>query len=72
MLDKPRTHRFEPAEQVAYAPDGFIDREGVFSRDECAAIAADCEALITDLEAVQPQPGRGRLKPAATAISLAT
>lgn len=50
MLDKPRTYRFDAAEQDAYASDGFIVREGVFARDECAAIAADCEQLIADLE----------------------
>ena len=53
MLDKIRTFRFDAAEQGVYARDGFVVREGVFSREECVAIAADCEKLIADLEAAQ-------------------
>ena len=42
MLDKTRTFRFDATEQGVYARDGFIVREDVLSREECAAIAADC------------------------------
>jgi len=53
MLDTTRTFRFEAAERVRYERDGFIVREGVFSRAECAAIAGDCETLVSGLEAAQ-------------------
>jgi phytanoyl-CoA hydroxylase len=51
MLDKARSFRFDDAERASYARDGFVVREGVFSREECGRIAADCEDLIRQLEA---------------------
>lgn len=53
MLDKTRTFRFDEAERARYARDGFIVREGVFSAEECARIAADCESLVARLEAAR-------------------
>src|SRR5512138_3233165 len=53
MLDKTRTYRLDADERTRMARDGYVVREGVFSRDECAAIAADCEAMVADLEAAK-------------------
>jgi hypothetical protein len=53
MLDKTRTFELTAAEREGLERDGFVVREGVFSRDECAAIAADCETLIAELEAAK-------------------
>src|SRR5258708_6383037 len=44
-------HRLSPAEQAVLARDGYVVRERVFDAAECAAIAADCEALVSRLEA---------------------
>jgi hypothetical protein len=38
-----------PGEEEAYTREGFILREGVFTRPECEAIAADCETLMEQL-----------------------
>ena len=51
MLDKTRTFRFDADECAALECDGYVVRQGVFSREECAAIAQDCEDLLRDLEA---------------------
>ena len=53
MLDKARSFGLSAAEKAALARDGFVLREAVFSRDECAAIAAECEAMVADLEAAK-------------------
>jgi hypothetical protein len=42
--------RFDAGEREALARDGYVLRSGVFDAGECAAIAADCEALIDLLE----------------------
>ncbi len=44
-------HGLSPDERASLARDGFVVREGVFSQGECAAIAADCEALVQALTA---------------------
>ncbi|HLI65462.1 MAG TPA: phytanoyl-CoA dioxygenase family protein [Caulobacteraceae bacterium] len=51
MLDHAANFEMTPQERAALAGDGFVLREGVFDAAECAAIAADCEALVTDLAA---------------------
>jgi hypothetical protein len=56
MLDKVLTHRMSADERQSLARDGFVLREGVFDRAECAAIATDCEDLLSALEAA----GRGK------------
>lgn len=53
MLDKTRSWRMDAAEREALARDGFVVRRGVFSREECAAIAAECEAMVSGLEAAR-------------------
>jgi len=53
MLDKTRIFRFDAAEREQLARDGYVVREGVFSADDCAAIARDCEALVANLEAAK-------------------
>ena len=51
MLTKARSFDLDAAERGRLDADGYVVREGVFSPPECAAIASDCEALITDLQA---------------------
>src|SRR5262249_29921317 len=53
MLDKTRSHRMDDGERQRLARDGYVVREGVFSRAECAAIAAACEARVDGLEAAK-------------------
>ena len=53
MLDKTRTFNLDAKEEAGLDRDGFVVREGVFSPDECAQIAADCEAMVSDLEAAK-------------------
>jgi len=53
MLDKTRTYRMDAAEREQLARDGYVVREGVFSKAECAAIAAECEAMVSGLEAAK-------------------
>jgi hypothetical protein len=48
MLDR-TSFRLSNEEQARLATDGYVVRERVFDAGECAAIAADCEALIGDL-----------------------
>src|SRR2546423_15283844 len=48
---QPAASDLPPAEAAAYRSDGFIVRERVFDAAECAAIAAACEALMSDLAA---------------------
>jgi len=43
--------RLNAQECDALAHEGFVLREAVFDAGECAAIARDCEALVTSLEA---------------------
>jgi ectoine hydroxylase len=50
MLDKTRAYRMDAAERERLAEDGYVVREGVFSREECATIAAECEAMVAGLE----------------------
>ncbi len=45
--------RLTTSEKAALARDGFVVRERVFGPADCAAIAADCEALVARLEAVK-------------------
>jgi hypothetical protein len=52
MLDRVADYKMTPAERAQLDRDGFVLREGVFDAAECAAIAADCEALITQLAAL--------------------
>jgi hypothetical protein len=49
MLDRAADFRMNAAERAALARDGFVLREDVFDASECAAIAGDCEALMTKL-----------------------
>jgi ectoine hydroxylase len=44
-------HRLSEGERDAMVRDGYVVRERVFDRDECAAITAECEALVDDLVA---------------------
>jgi len=53
MLDKTRTWRMDAAEREQLARDGYVVREAVFSKAECAAIAAECEAMVGGLEAAK-------------------
>jgi ectoine hydroxylase-related dioxygenase (phytanoyl-CoA dioxygenase family) len=54
MLAKsPLSFAMDADEIARLAGDGFVVRESVFSRAECAAIARDCEALVADLEAAR-------------------
>lgn len=43
--------RMNTAERATLDRDGYVLREGVFSRDECAAIARDCESMVDQLTA---------------------
>ena len=52
MLDRVADHRMTVAERTLLARDGFVLRQGVFDAAECAAIAADCEALVSELAAL--------------------
>jgi hypothetical protein len=53
MLEKTRTYRMDEGERERLARDGYVVRQGVFSRAECAAIAAECEAMVSGLEAAR-------------------
>jgi hypothetical protein len=53
MLDKTRTFNLDAKEEEGLDRDGFVIREGVFSSEECAAIAADCEQLCSELESAK-------------------
>lgn len=50
MLDKTRTFNMDTAELELLDRDGFVVREGVFSRAELDQIAHDCETMVSDLE----------------------
>jgi hypothetical protein len=50
MLTRSPSFEMDDAERRRLDVDGYVVRQGVFSPAECAAIAADCEALIADLE----------------------
>jgi phytanoyl-CoA hydroxylase len=51
MLDRVADHRMTASEKAQLGRDGFVLREAVFDAQECAAIAAECEALVTRLRA---------------------
>ncbi|MFI4935803.1 MAG: phytanoyl-CoA dioxygenase family protein [Caulobacterales bacterium] len=53
MLRKSPNFDLDAAERRRLDVDGLVVRQGVFSPAEVAAIAADCEALIRDLEAAK-------------------
>lgn len=56
----------DAGERDRLASDGFLVRENVFDGKECAAIAADCEALLSDLIAAK----RGEAAPGSAAAAL--
>ena len=47
------SYRLEAAERARLEHDGFVVRERAFDALECAAIAADCEALVAELVAAK-------------------
>ena len=51
MLTRTPSYRFDARERGLLATNGFVVRDAVFDAGECAAIAADCETLVKDLEA---------------------
>lgn len=53
MLDTRIDYRMDARERDSLARDGFVVREAVFSRAECARIADDCEAMVADLLAAK-------------------
>lgn len=53
MLDKVKSFAMDANERALLARDGYVVREGVFSKAELAAIATDCEAMVTELEAAK-------------------
>lgn len=53
MLDKTSTFKLSRPEQAKLARDGFVVREGVFTKEECVAIAQASEALLRKLEAAK-------------------
>jgi ectoine hydroxylase-related dioxygenase (phytanoyl-CoA dioxygenase family) len=53
MLDTKTDFTMDVRERESLARDGYVVRESVFSRAECARIAEDCEAMVTDLEAAK-------------------
>src|SRR5579872_6102555 len=53
MLAQKTAFDMSPDERRRLDADGYVVREGVFSPAECAAIAAECEALVTRLEGVE-------------------
>ena len=42
-------HRLTPPERDVLERDGYVLREGVFSRDEVTEITEACERLVADL-----------------------
>lgn len=53
MLAKSASFELDAAERRRLDIDGYVVRERVFDAAECAAIAADCEALVGRLEAAR-------------------
>ena len=53
MLDTKTDFTMDARERESLARDGYVIRESVFSRAECAQIAEDCEAMVSDLEAAK-------------------
>ncbi len=51
MLDKTRTFRMDASERAQLTRDGYVVRDAVFSAEECKLIAADCEDMVSRLEA---------------------
>jgi len=66
-MSKP-SFRLTAAEHETLAKDGFVLREAVFDAGECAAIAKDCEALVTQVAAAS----RGHKRLADDAIAQLT
>ena len=66
MPGDPKSFALGAAERERIAKDGYLLREGVFSGEECAAIAADCEALLSDL--VAAKQGKEPIGSAAAAL----
>ena len=50
-MSKP-SYRLSAAERETLAQDGFVLREAVFDAGECAAIAAECETLVSQVEQI--------------------
>ena len=50
MLAERASHQLSPEEARGLEVEGFVVRQRVFSPAECAAIAAQCEDLVTSLE----------------------
>lgn len=53
MLTKTRSFEMDATERRQLDALGYVVREAVFSRAECADIAAECERLVADLEAAK-------------------
>ncbi|HZZ34559.1 MAG TPA: phytanoyl-CoA dioxygenase family protein [Caulobacteraceae bacterium] len=53
MLDKATSYVMSADEREQLARDGFVVRQGVFDAVECAAIARDCEDLVSMLESAK-------------------
>jgi hypothetical protein len=53
---KAMSFRLTTQERTTLGDDGFVVRRGVFGAAECVRIAADCEALVAQLEALQRRP----------------
>ncbi|HEY1751245.1 MAG TPA: phytanoyl-CoA dioxygenase family protein [Caulobacteraceae bacterium] len=51
MLAEKASFGLDARERRQLDDDGYVVREGVFSRAECTAIAEECEALVARLEA---------------------
>jgi ectoine hydroxylase-related dioxygenase (phytanoyl-CoA dioxygenase family) len=50
------SHRFTPEERAQLAEDGYVVRRHVFDARDCGRLAADCEALIDELQAARQGP----------------
>jgi ectoine hydroxylase-related dioxygenase (phytanoyl-CoA dioxygenase family) len=53
MLDVVTSFRMDSDERRQLSSNGYVVRDAVFDADECAAIARDCEDLVTMLEATK-------------------
>lgn len=58
MLGQATSFVLDELEREQFAREGVIVRRGVFTDQECAAIAADCELLIADLQAAKRKEKR--------------
>jgi hypothetical protein len=50
------SYRFSPDERARLDADGYVVRAGVFDTGDCARLAADCEALVAELTALNRKP----------------